>query len=305
MSDPVAGGVWSSGSASVASVTSGGVVTGGTVGSTTITYSTGCGTDAVITFSVSPSITPAAITGSTTTVCTGATIFLTDATAGGAWSSTAAGVATVNSTGMVTGVNTGSATISYTISNSCGNVAATTVVTVDAGSAGGISGKDSVCPGSGHVITLSDNISGGVWSSSNTSRATIDPVTGVVGGRSSGTVTISYVVSSSCGTYTATYVVHVRTPAQCATGADPIEEQAAVLKVFPNPNTGTWTMELLSDDNEPVQVTVTNVVGEKVMTFTTETNREQQIRLNKAAGIYFLTATTAHGSNVVKVMVMN
>jgi len=71
------------------------------------------------------------ITG-TATVTADSTTILSNATTGGVWSSSAAGIATVGSTGMVTGVAAGTATISYTITNTCGSAVATQVVTVNA-----------------------------------------------------------------------------------------------------------------------------------------------------------------------------
>lgn len=73
------------------------------------------------------------ITG-TATVTASSTTTLSNATTGGAWSSSATGVATVGSTGVVTGVAAGTATISYTVTNGCGSAVATIVVTVSAGS---------------------------------------------------------------------------------------------------------------------------------------------------------------------------
>ncbi|HEY1019922.1 MAG TPA: HYR domain-containing protein, partial [Sediminibacterium sp.] len=59
----------------------------------------------------------------------GGTITLANATAGGTWSSSVPGVATVNASGVVTGVSAGTTVISYTID--CGT-AATVTVTVSA-----------------------------------------------------------------------------------------------------------------------------------------------------------------------------
>jgi hypothetical protein len=69
------------------------------------------------------------ITG-TAKVKVGSTITLSNATTGGTWSSSASGVATIGSTGVVTGVADGTATISYTVTNTCGSAIATRVVTV-------------------------------------------------------------------------------------------------------------------------------------------------------------------------------
>jgi hypothetical protein len=70
--------------------------------------------------------TPAAITGALYAQVGGNTQ-LSDATAGGTWSSTTTTVATIGSTGLVTAVSVGTSTISYSTGVGC---LATTVVTV-------------------------------------------------------------------------------------------------------------------------------------------------------------------------------
>ena len=62
-------------------------------------------------------------------------------------------------------------------------------------------------------------------------------------------------------------------------------------------------MNLISGINEPVEVTITNVIGEKISQFTTTTNMVTDIILNKAAGIYILSANTIHGRFVAKITV--
>ncbi len=69
----------------------------------------------------------APITG-TASVCTGSTVTLSDATTGGAWSSSTTTTATVGTGGIVTGVAAGVATISYT----SGGSTATFSITVNA-----------------------------------------------------------------------------------------------------------------------------------------------------------------------------
>jgi hypothetical protein len=74
---------------------------------------------------------PAAITG-TGTICLGKTSTLSDATAGGTWSSSNTAIATVgSSSGVVTGVASGTATITY-ISAPGAGCQSTTVVTINA-----------------------------------------------------------------------------------------------------------------------------------------------------------------------------
>jgi hypothetical protein len=66
----------------------------------------------------------ATISGGSSVVA-GSTTGLTASVAGGSWSSSSTGVASVNASGVVTGVAAGSATISYTVSNGCGSAVAT------------------------------------------------------------------------------------------------------------------------------------------------------------------------------------
>lgn len=137
---------------------------------------------------------PAPISG-TTTICVNATSALTDATAGGAWSSNNVAVATIDATGLMTGVASGVTTITYTLPTTCYatvpvNINPLPVVTA-------ISGITNECVGFGN--TLNDATATGVWSSTNTAVATIDPVTGMVNGVAAGIVTISYTVTNAFG----------------------------------------------------------------------------------------------------------
>lgn len=57
-------------------------------------------------------------------VCVTDTVYLSNTTPGGVWSTSAPGVATINSSGRVVGIAAGTCQLSYTISNSCGAVSA-------------------------------------------------------------------------------------------------------------------------------------------------------------------------------------
>ena len=138
---------------------------------------------------------PAAITG-TTSICVNATTTLTDATAGGTWSSNDITIATIDpSLGLMTGVASGMTTITYTLPTTC---AATTPVTINAlPVVAAISGVTNECVGFGNI--LADATAGGIWSSTNGTIATIDAVSGTVNGIAAGTVTISYTVTNIFG----------------------------------------------------------------------------------------------------------
>jgi uncharacterized protein YjdB len=213
----VGGGTWSSGATGVATVNSGGQVGGVSAGNATISYavSNSCGT-AYATRPMTVNTTPSAGTLSgSSTVCVGAVTTITPTVTGGTWTSGATGTATVNASGGVTGVAAGNVNITYTVSNTCGSNNVVKAMTVNPLPVGGtISGGSSLCPGTS--ISLSTTGSGGAWSSSNTALATVDG-SGNVFAVAAGPVTISYSVTNSCGTASATHPVTVNPPASAGT----------------------------------------------------------------------------------------
>jgi uncharacterized protein YjdB len=109
-------------------------------------------------------------------------------------------VASVNSNGLVTGSNPGSATIRYSITPpGCGTITASVTVNVYAlPVVAAITGGNKACPSS--TIQLADVTSGGVWSSSNTSVATVNS-SGLVSTLTAGTTVITYTVTTNgCST---------------------------------------------------------------------------------------------------------
>jgi hypothetical protein len=146
------GGTWSfsSGIAAVGSVS--GIVTGTSVGTSTISYtlSTGCGATRIVTVSV----TPTPISGPST-VCSGLSITETSSPTGGTWTvSNTALITIASASGIATGVTNGTPTISYTLSTGC---VATKQVTVNGNNPYySLTGGGSVCPGApGLTLTLS------------------------------------------------------------------------------------------------------------------------------------------------------
>ncbi len=148
---------------------------------------------AVINISTFPVVN--AISGPST-VCRFGTATLTDATAGGVWTSATIAIATVGSaSGTVTGVTTGTATISYTVTNpgGCATSVTATINVLASPIVSAISGATSVCQGL--TITLTDATSGGTWSSSNPAIASVSG-SGTVTGVAVGSATITYTVTS-------------------------------------------------------------------------------------------------------------
>ena len=191
-----AGGNWTSSNTAVATVGTSGIVTTIAPGTTAISYTVaGYCNPAVTNITVVTTPTASPISAPTTSVCAGSTITLTEATAGGTWGSSNPTIAPVSG-GIVTGAASGTATITYSITNACSTVIATTNVIAHAlPDAGTIAAPAMLCIPT--AATLSNSVSGGTWSSSNTSVATIGSSDGITNGVTDGTTTISYVVSDA------------------------------------------------------------------------------------------------------------
>jgi hypothetical protein len=294
LSDLTPGGVWSIGNTAIATVTSTGVVHGAAVGSTTISYSFGsCNATHVINVG-----DPLLNISGTHAVCIGSNIALSDTTLGGVWTSANTSIATISVPGAVHGVDTGIATISYSV----GDCSVTYTVSVQSPNPGIIVGKDSICMGPGHVISLTDAVPGGAWSSANPSHATVNS-SGIVTAYIPGLDTIKYTITNVCGSIPAYFLLHVRTALQCALGVSLGADNVAELQVYPNPNNGDFSVYLTSDMDAPVHIVITNMVGQKVRELTTRTNKLDLIHLQAAPGIYLLTATTDHNKYISKVTI--
>ena len=301
LADTSTTGTWTSSNTSVATITSAGVITGLTQGTTIISYtkSNSCGA-ASDTMMVTVDVPAANITG-TGSVCTGSNITLADATLNGSWTSSSSAVASVSATGIVTGATAGTAIISYTVTNSCGTTRDTMLITVDAPAAS-ITGSDSVCEG--NSITLADATSAGAWSSSNSAVGSVTTA-GIVTGVTPGTVTISYSVTNSCGTTNATQTVIVNSIGHCdSVSAVPVVSMASAgVTTYPNPSAGTFTLRVSSPYNEQAFITISNITGEKVKNLTCYTNENKEIELYPAAGIYLIQVSTEHGKYNSKISI--
>jgi uncharacterized protein YjdB len=210
---------WTSSNTAVATVNSStGVVTGVAAGTATITYTrTGSGgcADVTATRTVTVTAPPSAGTlNGSTGICINGTATYSSTVVGGSWTSSNTAVATINSsTGVISPVAVGSSTMTYTVTGTggCANATATRAITITAlPSAGTLSGNQAICIGA--TSSFTSTVSGGTWSSSNTSIATINSSTGVVTGVATGVATMTYLVAGSggCADATATRTIDVR-----------------------------------------------------------------------------------------------
>jgi PKD repeat protein len=260
LSDTTANGVWSSSDATLAKVSAGGLVTGLSAGSATISYgvSNSCGTTtqtAVVTVEGAPVVNN--IVASVNTISVGSTIQLANGTPNGVWSSLNNSVATISATGLVTGISAGVDTLSYRVSNSCGTTRVTSPITVS--DLPPISGPTSLCKGTS--ITLSEAVAGGTWSTSNdniasvvaiTADSTQAKVTGVLNG-AGGTVFINYTLGSSSVLYAVT--VNGIPAKPVITGPDSVVTGSTIQLTSSIPN-GLWS----SSDTSVATVNVNGVV---------------------------------------------
>ncbi|MFY7886083.1 MAG: beta strand repeat-containing protein, partial [Dolichospermum sp.] len=137
---------------------------------------------------------------SATAVCVGSTTTLNCATPNGVWTSSNPAIASIHpTTGVVTGVTAGVVTITYTVTNVNGCVGATTkqftvnpLPVIPA-----ITGNTTICDNT--TSLLNNTLTGGVWSSSTPSSATVNSASGLVSGVASGTSTITYLYTDING----------------------------------------------------------------------------------------------------------
>lgn len=102
--------------------------------------------------------------------------------------------------GLVTANATGTAHITYTLTSGC---AVTTTITVNP-LPGLITGTTHVCIGT--ATTLSNAVTGGVWSSGMPTIATAGSATGIVTGVATGVAYITYTLPTGCKADTAVHV---------------------------------------------------------------------------------------------------
>ncbi|PCJ65620.1 MAG: hypothetical protein COA58_09450 [Bacteroidetes bacterium] len=112
-----------------------------------------------------------------------------------------------------------------------------------------------------------------------------------------GTVTITHtIVNSITGcTSSATQDVTIGT-------ASVNEFDLGSISLYPNPNSGQFTIDLPKQDSK-YSVVITNVTGQVVYTNNTFTSRNNTVQLDVPVGMYFVKITDANNAGVIKVLV--
>ncbi len=128
-------------------------------------------------------------------ICLGTSTKLSNATPGGRWSASNAGVAIIDeTTGEITGKTAGTVLVTYTVPGADRALFSISVVPVGSP----IQGSTNVCEGG--TARLS-SIPGGAWSVNKADIAEVDAYSGLVNGKKEGNATISYSFGGNCITY--------------------------------------------------------------------------------------------------------
>lgn len=268
-SSTITGGTWSSSNIAIATVNATtGVITGISAGTATITYTVsgtgGCANVAVnrtVTITAVPN--PGTLSGNQT-ICIGFSTTFAATTAGGLWTTSNSGIASVNAAGVIIGVAAGTATITYTVpgTGGCTNASATRTVTVSATpNPGVLSGNQNLCVG--QTSTFVSTVTGGAWSSSNTTVATINAATGLITALTAGTAIMTYTVTGAGGCANTSSTRTTTVTANITPTFNPIAPicSGSVLAPLPltstNGITGTWAPALNNTTTTPYTFTPT------------------------------------------------
>lgn len=251
------------------------------------TSTAGCSatTTVAVTVGGSPTVTASAGSG---TVCAGGSTALN---ANGAttytWSTGA--------TGNVIAV-TPSVTTTYTVTGSSGsgcngtgtvNVFVNQLPTVTLTAA-----QTTVCT-NGPTVALSGSPAGGVYTGSNVTAGVFTP------GSTAGTFTPVYAYSDPvtfCSNSASVTII-----VSSCTGVDKMPATQNSIYVYPNPNTGVFTIQLFNNGQEAF-VELADVTGRIILTEKTSSEKVDVNISQFANGVYFVKVKALNATNVIKVI---
>ena len=305
LTETVTGGTWYC-SGSQATVSSTGVVTGVSPGVEFIYYAVAnsCGTSTTSKPILVSTLPTVSLIAGPAVICQGDTITYTDSVSSGTWSSSNTNVLSLGS-GKFIGLLGGQDSIAYQTSNICGMARQTKLVSIDTPLHPSVTGASYVCIG--NTTIMSGSPAGGVWSTSNTDAtiSTGGQLTGVTGGVD----TLTYSVNNTCGTKDTSYAFLVHTAHECDSinlVPDITGSQINVF-VYPNPNHGSFTVELPANTRlSGTTIAVTDLLGKTIETKTIVGDNERFIAFDMrtlAAATYFVKVTINEQSFRTKLVV--
>jgi hypothetical protein len=200
--------------------------------------------------------------------------FFVDAVSQGAAGATATFTTSALTTGQIV-------TVRVTNSSDCSATSTGITTTVyEIPLAPVITGTPTVAVGA--TTSLGSPSGGGTWISSDLTKATVDPATGVVTGVAEGTTTITYTVANPNGcTNFGTILVTVSS----VTGIEDLSGNSGlILKNYPNPFVENTTLSYTLPSDGRVTLTICNMSGQVVKTVINEMATEGQYTIKIEAG---------------------
>ena len=88
------------------------------------------------------------------------------------------------------------------------------------------------------------------------------------------------------------------------TGITAIHSAEPTISISPNPSQGLFNISVLSGRDESANVTVTNMLGEKIKELTVSTNKPAALQLDVATGVYFVNVVTSVGRMSEKIVIV-
>ena len=83
----------------------------------------------------------------------------------------------------------------------------------------------------------------------------------------------------------------------------PTPKEREVLRIFPDPSNGAFTLHISSPEKEDVKIRIVNSIGEMVQERMVPANTDMAVQLNVPPGIYFINAETSTGVVGKKIVV--
>ncbi len=253
-----------------------------------------------IVMTVNPNVRPSIITG-TANICLGNSETLLDSVAGGTWSSNNTAVLTVSSTGAVTPVTPGNASVYYKITTGSCKDSVRIRMRVEV-PASPIATPGTICIDS--FFLIADSARGGMWSAADTTIAALAFPFGVFQGLTAGTTTISYNLVNSCGTFNETSaitVVNCDTP--IGVSVKNVSAHLSALNIYPNPSTGSFAITYNTNDQQPAEAVITNLLGQQVANLKLTANKESIWQSGLASGVYFITLHSNNMTTTEKIII--
>jgi hypothetical protein len=159
------------------------------------------------------------------------------------------------------------------------------------------------------TITLNATPSGGNWTSSTISVATIGSASGIVTGVTLGTTTISYTLPTGCRATRTMAVTPTGFRAnEAGTTAISNTFENSKLSIIPNPNHGTFSIKGQLTTPADVYAEIVNILGQKVYsnmiaTDNGEIDREISLPADIARGMYILTLSNENERQTFRVII--